>query len=129
MSGANWAWGLSLIALTIIIHVTGMVMMAIGALRIRLRVEMMNLDLRQVIPIVIGGIGAVGLLLAVLYGIEAAIWAAAYVGLGALASPNDAILYSLELDDDARCFGAEAGTALADYGSAGGGQRHAAVRY
>ena len=96
MSGANWAWGLSLIALTIVIHVTGMVMMAIGALRIRLRVEMMNLDLRQVIPIVIGGIGAVGLLLAVLYGIEAAIWAAAYVGLGALPSPNDAILYSLD---------------------------------
>ena len=96
MSGANWAWGLSLIALTIAIHVTGIVMMAVGALRIRLRVEMMNLDLRQMIPIVIGGIGAVGLLLAVLYGIEAAIWAAAYVGLGALASPNDAILYSLD---------------------------------
>ena len=96
MSGANWAWGLSLIALTIAIHVTGMVMMAIGALRIRLRVEMMNLGLRQVIPIVIGGVGAVGLLLAVLYGIEAAIWAAAYVWLGALASPNDAILYSLD---------------------------------
>ena len=96
MSGANWAWGLSLIALTIAIHVTGMVMMAIGALRIRLRVEMMNLGLRQVIPIVIGGVGAVGLLLAVLHGIEAAIWAAAYVWLGALASPNDAILYSLD---------------------------------
>ena len=39
MSGANWAWGLSLIALTIAIHVTGVVMIAIGALRIRLRVE------------------------------------------------------------------------------------------
>ena len=96
MSGANWAWGLSLIALTIAIHVTGVVMMAIGALKIRLRVEMMNLGLRQVIPIVIGGVGAVGLLLAVLHGIEAAIWAAAYVWLGALASPNDAILYSLD---------------------------------
>ena len=96
MSGANWAWGLSLIALTIAIHVTGMVMMAVGALRIRLRVEMMNLSLRQMIPIAIGGIGAVGLLLAVLYGIEAAIWAAAYVWLGALPSPNDAILYSLD---------------------------------
>ena len=96
MSGANWAWGLSLIALTIAIHVTGMVMMAVGALRIRLRVEMMNLSLRQMIPIAIGGIGAVGLLLAVLYGIEAAIWAAAYVWLGALDSPKDAILYSVD---------------------------------
>ena len=129
MSGANWAWGLSLIALTIAIHVTGVVMITIGALRIRLRVGMMNLGLWQVILIVIGGVGAVGLLLAVLHGIEAMIWAAAYVWLGALASPNDAILYSLELDDDARCFGAESGTALADHGGAGVGQRHAAVRY
>ena len=129
MSGANWAWGLWLIALTIAIHVTGVVMITIGALRIRLRVGMMNLGLWQAILIVIGDVGAVGLLLAVLHGIETMIWAAAYVWLGALASPNDAILYSLELDDDARCFGAESGTALADHGSAEVGQRHAAVRY
>ena len=95
MSGANWAWGLSLIALTIAIHVTGVVMITIGALRIRLRVGMMNLGLWQAILIVIGDVGAVGLLLAVLHGIESMIWAAAYVWLGALASPNDAILYSL----------------------------------
>jgi hypothetical protein len=96
MSGANWAWGLSLIALTIAIHVTGVVMITIGALRIRLRVGMMNLGLWQGILIVIGDVGAVGLLLAVLHGIEAMIWAAAYVWFGALASPNDAILYSLD---------------------------------
>ena len=35
-------------------------------------------------------------LLAVLHGIEAAVWAAAYVWLGALNSPQDAILYSLD---------------------------------
>jgi hypothetical protein len=52
--------------------------------------------LRQVIPIVIGMVGAVGLLLAVLHGIEAAISAAAYLWLGALASPHDAILYSID---------------------------------
>ena len=39
MSGANWAWGLSLIALTIAIHATGAVMMAVVGLRIRIRVE------------------------------------------------------------------------------------------
>jgi hypothetical protein len=44
-------------------------------------------------PIVIGEVGVVGLLLAVLHGIEAAIWAAAYVWLGALDSPADAMLY------------------------------------
>ena len=96
MSGVNWAWGLSLIALTIAIHATGAVMIAVVGLRIRVRVEIRNLGFWRVIPMVIGGVGAVGLLLAVLHGIEAAIWAAAYVWLGALVSPNDAILYSLD---------------------------------
>jgi len=41
-------------------------------------------------------IGAVGLLLAVLHGAEAALWALAYWWLGALGSPADAILYSID---------------------------------
>jgi hypothetical protein len=96
MSGANWAWGLSLIALTISIHATGAVMIAVAVVRIRVGVKIRNLGLWQAILIVIGGVGAVGLLLAVLHGIEAMIWAAAYVWLGALPSPNAAILYSLD---------------------------------
>ena len=95
MESVNWTWGLSLIALTIAIHATGVVMMSFVGLGIRVRLETRKLGLRHVIPIVIGMVGAVGLLLAVLHGIEAAIWAAAYVWLGALNSPKDAILYSL----------------------------------
>ena len=64
--------------------------------RIRVRLETRKLGLRHVLPIVIGVVGAVGLMLAVLHGIEAAIWAAAYVWLGALDSPKDAILYSVD---------------------------------
>jgi hypothetical protein len=45
---------------------------------------------------VIGVVGAVGLLLAALHGIEATIWAAAYLWLGALDSPRDAMLYSVD---------------------------------
>ena len=96
MQSVNWAWGLSLIALTIAIHTMGVVMMAVAGLRIRLWLEVRNLGLRYVIRIVIGGVGAVGLLLAVLHGVEAAIWAAAYVWLGALGSLTDAVLYSLD---------------------------------
>ncbi len=129
LESVNWTWGLSLIALTIAIHATGVVMMAVAGLRIRARLETRKLSLHHVIPIVIGVVGAVGLLLAVLHGIEAAIWAAAYVWLGALNSPKDAILYSVELDDYARRFGADVATALADDGRAGGGRRHAAVWY
>jgi hypothetical protein len=55
-----------------------------------------HLSLRHAIAIVIGLIGVVGLLLAVLHGIEAALWAAAYWWLGALNSPGEAILYSVD---------------------------------
>ena len=93
---ASWTWGLSLIALTVGIHALGVVMMALVMEKIRVRLGNRGLGLRYVIPIVVGLVGAVGLLLAVLHGIEAAIWAAAYLWLGALGSPIDAILYSVD---------------------------------
>jgi hypothetical protein len=96
VQSVNWGWGLSLIALTIAIHVIGLVMMAIAGLGTRLRLETLNLGFWHVILIATSGIGAVGLLLAVLHGIEATIWATAYVWLGALESLNDAVLYSLD---------------------------------
>ena len=96
MESVNWTWGLSLIALTIAIHAMAVVMMSFVGLGIRARLETRKLGLRHVIPIVIGIVGAVGLLLAVLHGIEAAIWAAAYVWLGALDLSKDAILYSVD---------------------------------
>ena len=46
--------------------------------------------------IMIGATTAMGLLLAALLGIEAAFWAAAYLWLGALGSPESAILYSVD---------------------------------
>ena len=52
MQSVNWAWGLSLIALTIAIHAMGVVMMAIAGLGIRARLEIRNLGLRHVILIV-----------------------------------------------------------------------------
>jgi hypothetical protein len=92
----NWTWGLSLIVLTIAIHSIGMVMMALVSLRIRDRIANRRLGLRYMIPIVIGLVASTGLLLAILHGIEAAIWAAAYLWLGALDSPLNAILYSVD---------------------------------
>ena len=92
---ANWTWGLALIALTIAMHATGVVVLAFVSLRIRVRIANRRLGLRYVIPIVVGLVAAAGLLLAVLHGIEAAIWAAAYLWLGTIDSPSDAILYSV----------------------------------
>lgn len=93
----NWAWGLSLIASTITIHAAGVALMAFATLGIRVRLESENrLGSRQVFAITIGLIGSVGLLLAALHGIEAALWAAAYWWLGALNSVADALLYSVD---------------------------------
>ena len=91
----NWTWGLSLIALSIAVHATGVTSMVSVLHGIRVRLESRSLGSSHVFAIMIGTITAMGLLLAALHGIEAAFWAAAYLWLGALASPESAILYSI----------------------------------
>jgi hypothetical protein len=93
---ASWTLGLSLIVLTVAIHTTAVVMMAVGLeTRIRARRDMHKLHPLQAIPIVIGHIGAVSLILATLHGLEGILWASAYRWLGALGSFTDASVYSL----------------------------------
>jgi hypothetical protein len=92
----NWTWGLSLIALTIATHATGVTTLVSALHGLRVRLESRNLGLPHVIAIGIAAFTAMGLLLAVLHGIEAAIWAVAYLWLGALDSPAAAILYSVD---------------------------------
>ena len=88
---ASWMWGISLIVATIAIHAMGVVLMALVGLRIKPRVEAR----RHVIPIIIGVIAVAGLVLTVLLGIEAAMWAAAYLWLGTFHSSFDAMLFSV----------------------------------
>jgi hypothetical protein len=52
-------------------------------------------DRTYVMPTVIGVVAVIGLLLTVLHGIEAGIWAGAYLWLGAFDSSFDAMLFSL----------------------------------
>jgi hypothetical protein len=94
----NWAWGLSLITLTVAVHATGLASMALPLLSIRIRVETQSRPIRlhHKLIVLIVLITAVGLLLAVLHGIEAGLWAGAYWWLGALESPSEAILYSVD---------------------------------
>src|SRR5262245_60711781 len=92
----SWRWGLSLIALTMAIHATAVVMMAFVGVRIRAQLENRGLNLWNLIAILICTIVVIGLLLAVLHGIECGIWAAAYLWLGARDSPVDALLFSVD---------------------------------
>src|SRR5215467_7011154 len=67
---ADWAWGVPLIVVTVLVHVFGLVLVRQGALRMWRRT--------------------------ILHGLEAAIWAGAYRFIGALPDNRSAMLYSLE---------------------------------
>lgn len=91
----NWAWSLLLIQLTLATHAIGLV----GIARSLRRTDVLlrpGASHRQVVVVSIALINGVGLMLAGLHGLEATIWAGAYLWLGALPSPHDAILYSVD---------------------------------
>jgi hypothetical protein len=96
MDLASWTLGLSLLALTIAIHTTVVVLMAFKLeTRIRVRLEKHKHDRLRAIPTVIGHIGAVALILAALHGLEGVLWASAYWWFGAFDSFTNASVYSL----------------------------------
>src|SRR6516162_10847038 len=92
----SWRWGLSLIALTLAFHAAFVVMMGIAVVKLRLRLETRGFVLWHLIPIMICMVAVIGLLLAVVLVTECGIWAAAYLWLGALDSPLDALLFSID---------------------------------
>ena len=87
---ADWAWGVLLIVMTLVIHV-------IGLLLIDARVERVHNRLRRFSNriVFVAIIGVMSLLATVLHGTEGIIWAAAYRLLGALTDYHEAVLYSL----------------------------------
>jgi hypothetical protein len=64
--------------------------------KIRVRLETRGFDLWKLRPIMICMVAVLGLLLAVVHGIECGIWAVAYLRLGALNAPPDALLFSID---------------------------------
>ena len=92
----SWLWGMSLIMLTMVIHTTAVVILTLVMVGIRMRLETLGPDLWSLIAILIGVVGVTGLLLALLHGMECGIWAVAYLWLGALDSPLDALLFSVD---------------------------------
>ena len=87
----DWAWGLPLIVVTVIIHSFGLVL-------INWRVSLiLNGNQKKPTPhsvsmLIIGG---TALFATILHGLDGAIWAAAYILLGALPDRKSAMLYSL----------------------------------
>jgi len=103
---ASWFWSMALIAITIAIHSTGIVLIARAIARFwsgpprqtatfrHTRAGLVGSTVTAAGPI--GIIVTVTLALATLHAIESAVWAMAYVSLGALSSFSDAALYSLD---------------------------------
>lgn len=87
--GADWAWGLPLIVLTVIIHVLGL-----GIIHNKLISR--GLHPRSSTPVVfVAVMSATTLLVACLHGLETVIWAAAYRINDAALDNKSAMLYSL----------------------------------
>ena len=83
--GLDWLWGLPLIALTVMFHVTGLGLLKKASDRSR-----------RVLNGYPGwSVAVIALLIAVLHGIEASFWAGAFLWLGALPNLHSAELYSL----------------------------------
>jgi hypothetical protein len=92
---ASWAYGLTLIVITIAIHALVIVLAARTLERFGRR-GFQGRAFRHPIMLPVGLVCVVGLALAMLHGIEAVIWALAYVWVGALGTWRDAMLYSVD---------------------------------
>ncbi len=88
---SDWAWGLPLIVLTVLIHVLGLGLVRQRTVRITARHEAH----RHPLAIFVIVMGATTLLATCLHGLETGIWAVAYRILGALPDNREAMLYSL----------------------------------
>ena len=88
---ADWAWGLPLIVLTVILHVLGLGLMAQKTLAITGRM----FERRHPTVVFVAVVGATTLVATCLHAVEAGIWAAAYRLLDAIPDDRSAMLYSL----------------------------------
>jgi hypothetical protein len=87
----DWAWGVPLIVANLVMHVVGLSLIGafvLGDYASILRNRTASVDFVMVV-------GVTAVLTILLHALESAIWAAAYVLLGALSDKKTAILYSL----------------------------------
>jgi len=89
--GADWAWALPLIVVTVVLHAHGL-----GLIGREVHAKLNNLERRRKLYFSLTYIlGGTALSVAILQGLEGAIWAGAYRLLVALPDTKAAMLYSL----------------------------------
>jgi len=87
---ANWAWGMPLIIINVVIHVLGL-----GLINERILQVLRAVNQRHFTGAFAVVMGVVALLATILHGMEGIVWAAAYRLLDALPDTHSAVLYSL----------------------------------
>jgi hypothetical protein len=93
---ASWTWSLPLIVLTTAMHSFGIVLMSLIGVRVHAYLRGQYLHFWRAVVILTMLIAAIGLSLTVLHGLEAALWAVAYLWLGALDTLAQALLFSVD---------------------------------
>jgi hypothetical protein len=88
---ADWACGLTLVVLTVVIHVVGLGLMGQGVGRVASATKASRHPISEFMLVS----GSATVLASMLHGTEVAIWATAYLLLGALPDFKSAMLYSL----------------------------------
>lgn len=92
----SWVFGLALIGTCIALHAIGLVLLTLCLTWVRRRLPPGSIRGWQGAWMAVLIVGAVGFALAALHAFEATLWAIAYLLLGAIESPADAILYSVD---------------------------------
>jgi hypothetical protein len=93
---ASWTWSVALIVLTTAMHSFGIVVLSLIGVRVHAYLKGQHLHFWQAVMILTMVIAAIGLSLTVLHGLEAALWAVAYLWLGALDTLVQALLFSVD---------------------------------
>jgi hypothetical protein len=93
---ASWFWGLLLVLVTLGMHSFAVVLMARMMQRAGRR-GFYGMAFRRSVSLSTMLLGGAGLFLAVLHGIEAAVWALAYLLLGVVGTLDNAMFYSINL--------------------------------
>jgi hypothetical protein len=88
---ADWEWGLLLVFLTVVLHVSGLGLMNNGAVHVFSRLKGRRHSTTAFVVV----LGAITLLATILHVVEIIIWAGSYRFLGALPDSQSAMLYSL----------------------------------
>jgi hypothetical protein len=93
---ASWAWSIVLVAVTLAFHSAGTVCIAWPLIRLENNATRKRDAFLRTLPGAILVIVTVGVALVLLHAFECLIWGIAYLRLGALPSPADALLYSVD---------------------------------